>query len=96
MAKFEAAVIYDGSHQAVLETYADSMGWTVELVMGEFCLCKLSREDTKAEYSLQDLESAVGFFNNEDVHPLSWRIVRVIYDSAGYDEITDIEDSELG
>ena len=88
MAKLEAELLFGAEHHDLLATYASSMGWTLEPCGLAFAIYR--REGTKEEYLLEDLNSAMNFFKNEGAEPLSFRIIRVIYDSAtGYNEIED-------
>ena len=88
MARLEAELVFGAEHRPLLETYASSMGWIVEPCGLSFAIYR--REGTKEEYLLEDLNSAVNFLKGEGAEPLSFRIIRVIYDSGtGYNEIED-------
>lgn len=96
MPKFEAEILYEGGHKATLDTYAESMGASVAYI-GESGHAVLQLSGDREKDLLKEMESAIEFFNGEDVHPLNWRIVRVIYDSVtGYDEINDVDDEGAG
>ena len=103
MAKFEAEIAYEGQFKGLLETYADSMGWSVEPVghPEHPAFVMFRGEGTHEEDLLRDMEGHIRFFMSEDeaaggpAPPLSYRIVRVIFDSvSGYDEITDDSSDE--
>ena len=85
MAKFEAEIGYSNEHEDVLKTYAESMGWRT-LDRGELLI--LTNDGSNEDVLLDDLNHAIGSFEQERVAPLYFRIVRVILDSQGHDEIT--------
>ena len=90
MPRFEAALFYEGKHCPILTTYAEPLGWAPQSTE-EHCILK--KDDKSEAHLLEDLQFAINFFNQEEVPPLSYRIVRVIFDSVtGYDEITEVEE----
>ena len=91
--RIECVVLYNTEHKGLLETYAESMGWEVGSFEG---LAALRKSGTKEEYGLEDLNSAVSFFEGEGAMPVRCRIARVIYDSdLGIDEISEDEACSL-
>ena len=88
--RFEAEIYYPAEHRALLETYAEAMGWKV-LAWGDTGVI-FAGEGSNAEDLLRDLQGHIQFFLNEDspAQPLSYQIKRVIFDSlTGLDEITE-------
>ena len=85
MAKFEAEIFYSIEHEAILKIYAESMGWKI-LAREEFLI--LHSDGSNEDDLLEDLNHAIGSFEQESVTPLYFQIVRVIFDSLGHDEIT--------
>lgn len=96
--RFEAEILYDYEHLRLLETYVESMGWTLQLLGGHALITK---DGYREPYILEDANSAVAFFESEGARPAGMRIIRVVYDSAlGVDELTpdpdDIKDDDVG
>ena len=87
MAKFEAEILYTVDHEPVLSNFAPSIGWSVEILNKEHVL--LRGDGDNEDELLADVGRNIAFFEEEGATPLSFRIIRVIYDSGtGYDEIT--------
>ena len=88
--QFEAEIYYDGSRADLLRTYAESMGWWVD-VLGHPehpAMATLTGKGDNEDDLLRDTEQHLAFFENEGASPVHVRIVRIIYDSnTGKDEI---------
>ena len=94
MPKFECEILFDGTVRAVLDTYAESMGWTVASTP-DSDFVRFCGEGDNEEELLRDADGHIRFFNNEEppAVALGVKIVRVVYDTiTGRDEITETDD----
>ena len=92
-ARFESEILYDAAHRELLQTYADSMGWYVQPLERYVMFVGAARAE---EHIVEDTQGAIAFFEGEGATPISFRIVRVVYDMAlGIDEISDTEAGEV-
>ena len=93
MPRFESEILYEAIHRPTLETFAESVGWTVEGYGHNHVFLK-GHDERSEDDMLEDLQYVIEFFNGEGAPALNWRIVRVIFDSVtGHDEITTTRDN---
>ena len=90
--RFESEILYERAHEPLLRSYADYMGWYTQ-PLGEYVLfIGAARAE---DHIVEDTNSAIAFLESGGATPISFRIVRVVYDMAlGIDEITPTDEQE--